>query len=227
MLDTEVSRAYKAAVRHLLQTVGACHRWTGALLLELDFFRPRRTGDLANGEKALSDGLQTETEELRNGELRTHPGLFEDDGQTVEMRLRRFEDKEYPRVQVTVRLVPGPSGPPPERWAPPPGWEQAQALVEAAQEKRRERQRKKRESKAAAPAQASSPAYRQALPAGSSPGTRSYGSQHWPQGLPKRKSKAELAALAKPASYRPLPAQARQATLDTASNSAKRGKHDD
>lgn len=230
LLDTEVSRAYKSAVRLLLQEAGAYHRWTGALLLELDFFRPRRTGDLGNGEKAISDALQTAIEELRSGELRTHPGLFEDDEQTVELRMRRFEDKEYPRVQVTVRLVTGPAGPPPERWPTPPEWEQALAMVEQAQEKRRERARaKKRHAKQ--PIAPSESGFRSQLPAGSSPGIPSYGSRHWPrsEGMsPPRRPVKSLKGLATPASYSPLPQTEKAAiTGSEAVETAQRGKNDD
>lgn len=220
LLDTEVARVYKDVARTLLQAAGGCLRWTGLLLVEVDFFRPTRTGDLANREKILSDALQTWVEELRDGAARTHPGLFEDDGQMVELRLRRYEDKDYPRAQVTVRVVPGPSGPPPERWAPPAGWAQALALLEAAKEKKRVKQRAKRAEK-------EPKAIRQALPAGSQPGTPSYGSIHFPGGLPPSRGRGELKELAKPASYPALRPGRGQTTLGTGASSAPRGKNDD
>lgn len=54
-------------------------------------------------------------------------------------------------------------------------------------------------TKAAGPA----PAYRNALPPGSSPGRPTYGSLHFPGGAIPRASKQDLKARAKPASYKP------------------------
>lgn len=188
MIDSEVGRAYKKAVKQLLEASSYVLRWSGPILLELDLFRPMRRGDLVNREKALSDGLQTEMEKLRTGERLERPGLFEDDEQIVESRMRRFEDKDYPRVQVTVSLVVGPSSPSPERWAPPPGWAEATALIEQAMEKVRKRERKKREVKEeeAEVAQSFAAAGR---------------------GLRK-----ELRGMATPASYPPLPKAGARAT---------------
>lgn len=227
LLDTELGRAYKQAVRLLLEAAGARFRWTEPLLLEVDVFRPMRSGDLGNREKVLSDALQTEVERLRSGAEQTHSGLFEDDEQTVEIHMRRYEDKSYPRVQVTVSVVSGPAGLPPEAWPRPPRWEQALAMVEAAQEKRRTRERKKDEAKAKP--QPALPAYLQPLPAGSNPGTPSYGSRHWPK-EPGTKSPAPrqlLANLARPASYRPLPRRAGAGTTAGPEAKANRGNDDD
>ena len=53
--------------------------------------RPRRIGDLDNVLKSLLDSMK---------------GIaFVDDGQIVELRLRRFDDKLRPRVEVTVERV--------------------------------------------------------------------------------------------------------------------------
>lgn len=148
MIESDVARAYKRAVRLLLTESAGALRWTAPLLFEVDAFRPRRIGDADAPLKVLKDSLQTTVEKLRKGATQEHPGLYENDSQTVEIRLRRYDDKAYPRVQVTVTVVDTPSGPPPERWPEPPGWAQALAELEAALEKTRERARGKRERKA-------------------------------------------------------------------------------
>ena len=157
MIDTTIGRAYKAAIRMILHASGAQFRWTAPLRLEVDLFRPRRAGDSSNPLKALEDGLQTERvleEALEAGvksrrRVPREAGLYEDDDQTVEIHVRRFEDKEAPRVQVRVTVVTGPGGPPPERWATPPGWNTALAHLEVAMAKERRRRAKKEQAKAA------------------------------------------------------------------------------
>lgn len=60
----------------------------GAVGLEIDVYRPRRSGDLDNTLKALLDALC---------------GIaYLDDAQVVEIHARRFDDKGNPRVEVNV-----------------------------------------------------------------------------------------------------------------------------
>lgn len=60
----------------------------GPLAVSLNVYRPMRRGDLDNTAKVLFDAL--------NGIA------WVDDGQVVEMHLFRFDDKDRPRVEVTV-----------------------------------------------------------------------------------------------------------------------------
>lgn len=63
----------------------------GDVQLVLNFYRPRKAGDLDNLLKVTLDAL--------NG------WAYVDDKQVVEINARRFEDKEYPRVEVVVTEV--------------------------------------------------------------------------------------------------------------------------
>jgi Holliday junction resolvase RusA-like endonuclease len=60
----------------------------GPLVLTVDVYRPRRSGDLDNTLKAIQDSLKGI--------------LWRDDAQIVEIRARRFDDKHEPRVEVEV-----------------------------------------------------------------------------------------------------------------------------
>jgi Holliday junction resolvase RusA-like endonuclease len=60
----------------------------GPLILSVEVYRPRRSGDLDNTLKAIQDSLKGI--------------LWRDDSQIVEIRARRYESKENPRVEVMV-----------------------------------------------------------------------------------------------------------------------------
>lgn len=62
---------------------------SGNVILTMDFYRPRKSGDLSNRIKVLEDAL--------NGVA------FNDDKQVIEIHARRFDDKHNPRVEVEVR----------------------------------------------------------------------------------------------------------------------------
>lgn len=63
----------------------------GPVTVTMDFYRPRKTGDLDNNFKCLLDCLQG--------------AAYLNDSQIVEIHARRFDDKENPRVEVTVKAV--------------------------------------------------------------------------------------------------------------------------
>jgi Holliday junction resolvase RusA-like endonuclease len=81
------ARAYRRDVGLLLVRVKPID---GQIIVRLDVFRPARRGDLDNSAKVLLDSLR---------------GIaYHDDSQIVELHMRRFEDKERPRVEVEVTL---------------------------------------------------------------------------------------------------------------------------
>lgn len=81
------ARAYKEGVRVRCKLMRA-KPMTGAVALTLYVYRPRRAGDLGNRLKVLEDALQG--------------FAYEDDDQVVEVHMYRGDDKENPRVEVTV-----------------------------------------------------------------------------------------------------------------------------
>jgi crossover junction endodeoxyribonuclease RusA len=59
--------------------------------VSLDWYRERASGDLDNRAKCMLDSL--------NGVA------YEDDSQVIDLRMRRFDDKDNPRIEVTVEAV--------------------------------------------------------------------------------------------------------------------------
>lgn len=78
--------AYNAEVNGLCVDIRAC---IGDVIVRLDFYRPRKSGDLDNRIKILLDALQG--------------SAYMDDRQIVEIHARRFEDKKNPRVEVRIQ----------------------------------------------------------------------------------------------------------------------------
>lgn len=81
------ARAYRKtagmeAIRQGVEVLG------GPVVVGLVVYRPRRMGDLDNTSKVLLDAL--------NGIA------WNDDSQIVELHLYRFDDKNNPRVEVTI-----------------------------------------------------------------------------------------------------------------------------
>ena len=145
-----LGRAFKDGVAKMLEGRSSGPR-SGLISLQADVFRARKSGDLANIEKALGDVL--------NGVA------YADDSQTVEIRLRRFEDPEFPRVQVTVTELDGELAPPP-RWRFTDRARELQfGLVVAAMERVRDAARLKRNAPAAAEALFATSAKPRVLPA--------------------------------------------------------------
>lgn len=63
----------------------------GDLALTVDFYRPRKSGDLSNRIKILEDAL--------NGVA------WKDDSQVAVIYARRFDDKDNPRVEVRIEAA--------------------------------------------------------------------------------------------------------------------------
>ena len=81
------ARTYKATAGMEAMRQGA-RPMEGPLRVSVDFFRPQRSGDLDNFWKVASDSL--------NGVA------WRDDSQVVEIHLRRFDDKDRPRLEVEI-----------------------------------------------------------------------------------------------------------------------------
>ena len=62
---------------------------TGDLIFNVNFYRPRKTGDLDNRLKVLIDALKG--------------SVFEDDKQIVEIHAYRFDDKIMPRAEILIQ----------------------------------------------------------------------------------------------------------------------------
>ena len=87
VLVSAKARAYKEDVRWVARDAGA-QVLEGPLVVSVDVYRPRKIGDLDNVLKVLLDSMR---------------GIcFEDDKQIVEIRARRFDDKENPRVELAI-----------------------------------------------------------------------------------------------------------------------------
>lgn len=84
------AKAYKNTVAALAASRGL-QPLQGAIVLKVDIYRERRSGDLDNRLKAIQDAL--------------NKIAFDDDSQIVEIHARRFEDKKNPRVEVEVTEV--------------------------------------------------------------------------------------------------------------------------
>ena len=64
MLESTIGRTYKEEVRKLaLQQLGHLPQFSGPLRIEIQAFRPRRSGDVDRHSKVVLDGLQREVKE--------------------------------------------------------------------------------------------------------------------------------------------------------------------
>lgn len=95
MVTSAEARAYKDEVGWLAKQAGIEHL-DGSVVLYVDIYRPRRSGDLDNWLKVLLDALQGVA--------------YEDDTEVVELHARRLDDRNDPRVEVEVRAVGSTSG---------------------------------------------------------------------------------------------------------------------
>jgi Holliday junction resolvase RusA-like endonuclease len=86
-VKTREHRRYALVVARAASDLGA-EVLEGPLILSVDVYRPRRSGDLDNTLKAIQDSLKGI--------------LWKDDAQIVEIRARRYDSKENPRVEVLV-----------------------------------------------------------------------------------------------------------------------------
>lgn len=84
---SEEGKAYREVVAQLCAVAGV-RRFEGGTSLRLAVFRPRASGDASNCVKVLEDALRQLA--------------YVDDEQNIEVWVRRFDDPENPRAQVTV-----------------------------------------------------------------------------------------------------------------------------
>ena len=87
MLISAEGREYKTNVGELCVRQGL-RPLDGPVRLTLDFYRPRKAGDLDNVLKAPLDALKG--------------FAYHDDKQIVELHARRHDDKARPRVEVLI-----------------------------------------------------------------------------------------------------------------------------
>jgi crossover junction endodeoxyribonuclease RusA len=87
---TYVSAEAKQYKKDVAKVAGRANL-TGELRLTMFVYRPRKTGDLSNRIKVLEDALQGV--------------LFNDDKQISEIYAVRLDDKQNPRVEVTVEEI--------------------------------------------------------------------------------------------------------------------------
>jgi Holliday junction resolvase RusA-like endonuclease len=90
MLKSAEARAYQLEIALRARVKGLKPR-EGDVKLTLDFYRPRKAGDLDNRLKAVLDGL-----------LGT---AFNNDSQVVEIHARRHDDARNPRVEAKIEYI--------------------------------------------------------------------------------------------------------------------------
>lgn len=87
MVTSAAARKYKAAVAQM----GSKWSISGPVVLDIIWHRGRKSGDLDKRIGVVLDALQGVA--------------YENDSQIVELRARRYEDKDNPRVIVHVRAA--------------------------------------------------------------------------------------------------------------------------
>lgn len=90
MVVSAEARAYKTEAGWIAKASGA-EVLTGPVVLSIDVYRERKSGDLDNKIKVILDSLQGQ--------------LYLNDSQIVEIHARLFDDKKNPRAIVTVGNV--------------------------------------------------------------------------------------------------------------------------
>ena len=90
MILSKEARQYKETVANILSRY-TFSLLTGPITVHVDLFRPRKVGDLENGLKVAIDCLSGVA--------------FEDDKQIVSLHAYRHDDKQNPRIEITVRAV--------------------------------------------------------------------------------------------------------------------------
>ena len=90
MVKSDEARAYQLEIAMRARVKGLRPR-DGEVKVTLDFYRPRKSGDLDNRIKVVLDGLQGTA--------------FKDDSQVVEILARRHDDPAHPRVEAKIEYV--------------------------------------------------------------------------------------------------------------------------
>lgn len=90
MVKSEVARAYQLEIAMVARIKGVRPK-DGEVKVTLDFYRPRKSGDLDNRIKVVLDGLQGTA--------------FKDDSQVVEIHARRHDDPRRPRVEARIEYL--------------------------------------------------------------------------------------------------------------------------
>lgn len=81
---TEAAKNFKDTVKYTVKGM----KLEGNVRMEVKYYRPRRAGDIDGPLKLVFDSLQGI--------------LYENDKQIIELHVYRFDDKENPRIEVTV-----------------------------------------------------------------------------------------------------------------------------
>ncbi len=90
VLLSREARAYKLMVAHMCK-LAKLEPLDGPICVTYSVYRPAKRGDLDNLFKVISDSLQGH--------------MYQDDSQVVEIHAFRAEDKENPRVVVSVKAA--------------------------------------------------------------------------------------------------------------------------
>lgn len=89
-IPTDRAKQFKAEVALMCRRLDV-QPFIGEVKATLDVYRPRRVGDLDGTFKAVFDALKG--------------FAFNDDKQIVEIYAKRHDDKERPRVEITIEAV--------------------------------------------------------------------------------------------------------------------------
>ena len=88
MLVSREAQTYKKKVA-LIAALAGVRRFDGEVVLYIEIYRPAKRGDLDNSLKVMVDSLK---------------GIaFDDDSQIGGIEIKRFEDPNNPRAEVTIR----------------------------------------------------------------------------------------------------------------------------
>lgn len=90
MVKSDAARAYQQEISLAARSKGVRPR-AGDVKVTLDFYRPRKSGDLDNRIKVVLDGLQGTA--------------FENDSQVIEIIARRHDDPKRPRVEAKIEYL--------------------------------------------------------------------------------------------------------------------------
>jgi len=89
MVTSTQARQYKQRVRAILGDARVDENRTDMLSVQLNMYRPTKSGDLDNYIKVILDAMQGQ--------------LYKNDNQIVELHAYRHDDKKNPRIEVSIR----------------------------------------------------------------------------------------------------------------------------